>query len=132
MTWPFSPSFTQRKRQTHTHTEIVDTFKKVRGALRQGDAGGEVFELLIGSRKWMQWENSCGRGCCELSCTAWMHGLGLGLEGWGGAEVEAETRVKKSRAWGLVGGVVYVFFPSLYLLGCSPLRGHGDLLTLMG
>lgn len=29
----------------------------------------------------MLWENICGRGCSELSCTAWTDGLGLRVEG---------------------------------------------------
>lgn len=68
--------------------EIVDTFAKVRCTLRQGFVG-RFFYLLIGSRKWMLWENICGRECGELSRTAWTHGLGLQAEGgWvgGGAE----------------------------------------------
>ena len=50
----------------------------------------------------MLWENICGRGCCELSCTAWTHGLGLQVEGVlgggggdrraGGARAEAEAK----------------------------------------
>lgn len=31
----------------------------------------------------MLWENICGRGCGELSCTAWTHGLGLQVGGLG-------------------------------------------------
>lgn len=71
----------------------------------------------------MLWENICGRGCSELSCTAWTDGLGLrvegglcGVEGGCGAAAEAGHRqkrrrgFKKSRAWGLVGGVVLCFF----------------------
>lgn len=60
--------------------EIVDTFAKSEAHTPSGDSG-EVLQLLIGSREWMLWEDICGRGCCELSRTAWTHGLGLQAEG---------------------------------------------------
>lgn len=132
-----------------SHPEIVDTFKKSKRHT-SSEVCGEVFfffYLLIGSQKWMLWENICGRGCSELSCTAWTDGLGLrvegglcGVEGGCGAAAEAGHRqkrrrgFKKSRAWGLVGGVVlfFFFFPSLLLsAGLFSRRGCCDLLTLM-
>lgn len=89
--------------------EIFDTFKKVRGALHQSFVG----RFNLQTR--MLWESICGRECCELSCTARTHGLGL--RGEGGGESEAGgVRVKKSRAWGLVGGLVHIFLSPLFLL----------------
>lgn len=61
------------------------------------------FYLLIGSRKWMLWENICGRACCELSCTAWTHGLGLQVEGgwavWGVAGEQTGHGQKRRRGF---------------------------------
>lgn len=129
--------------------KLLTHSKKVRGTLHQRFVGRFFFffYLLIGSQKWMLWENICGRGCSELSCTAWTDGLGLrvegglcGVEGGCGAAAEAGHRqkrrrgFKKSRAWGLVGGVVlfFFFFPSLLLsAGLFSRRGCCDLLTLM-
>lgn len=106
--------------------KLLTHSKKVRGTLHQRFVGRFFFYLLIGSQKWMLWENICGRGCSELSCTAWTDGLGLrvegglcGVEGGCGAAAEAGHRqkrrrgFKKSRAWGLVGGVVLFFSFSL-------------------
>lgn len=69
--WPASQKLLTHSKKWEAHS--------IRG-LRGG------FYLLIGSQKWMLWENICGRGCSELSCTAWTHGLGLRAEGgrWGG------------------------------------------------
>lgn len=116
--------------------EIVDTFAKVRRILRQGFVG-RFFYLLIGSRKWMLWENICGRECGELSRTAWTHGLGLQAEGgWvgGGAEgqqANARRGFKKAEpgVWWAEWCMFFPPFPSAP--ACFSQRGLRDPPTLM-
>lgn len=154
MTWPFFQALCGKKhedvnifkdtRYTHgTHAadiartqclasqpEIVDTFKKVRGALGR-------FYPLIGSRMWKLWESICGRRRCELSCTAWTHGLGLQVEGgwwwwWGEAAGERAGRGLKKAEPEVWWAEWCMYFPPFALRWLVFSAERSDLLTLMG
>lgn len=114
-----------RRSETHTPSGVC------------GEGFFFFFYPLIGSRKWMLWENICGRECGELSRTARTHGLGLRAEGgWvgGGAEgqqASARRGFKKAEpgVWWAEWCMFFPPFPSAS--ACFSQRGLRNLPTLM-
>lgn len=82
--------------QTSLHRGVCPAGQKLLTHSKKWEAhssrGCGRFSPLMGSRMWMLWENICGRGCCELSCTARTRGLGM-HRGRGGGLKKAEPEV---------------------------------------
>lgn len=128
-----------RTRCLASQPEIVDTFKKSERHSPSGVAGEDLSADRVTK------VDALGKHLWQGTLRAVMHSLnawpwvasGEWVCVWGGvasrrARAEAEARVKKSRAWGLVGLVVHVFSPFFLFAGLFSRRGRCDLLTLMG